>query len=586
MRKTKIICTLGPATDREGVLRALVENGMNVARLNFSHGSHEEHKGRLDALKAIREELNQPVAALLDTKGPEIRLKNFVNGKEQLVTGQTFTLTSREVEGTNEICSITYKDLPHDVAAGGTIMLDDGLIQLAIRSVNDTDIVCEVLNNGVIKDHKGVNVPGVHLSMPYMSQRDRDDIIFGIEQGFDFIAASFVRTAQDVYEIRNLLNMYDSDIRIIAKIENQEGIENIDSILAAADAVMVARGDLGVEIDFAELPGIQKSIIDRSFSFGKPIITATQMLDSMINNPRPTRAEISDVANAIYDGTSAIMLSGETAAGAYPVEALKTMATIAERTENEAHYRNLRLAQMNLTRKTSVSDATAHAACLTAQDVNASAIVTVSESGSTARLLSKYRPTQPIIACVMRPIIQRQLSLSWGITPLIMPLAHSTDELIEMSTTLAEQNGYLHNGELAVVTAGVPVGVSGTTNMVKIHMVGNCLAKGVGVGRDDCENASATGKACVCRTLDEIRARFKPGMVLVLPSTNNDMMPYIRDAAALVVEEPGMNSHAAIVGKALLKPTIVGVTGATTHIRDGLDIAVDCAHGSVQSLQI
>ena len=586
MRKTKIICTLGPATDREGVLRALVENGMNVARLNFSHGSHEEHKGRLDALKAIREELNQPVAALLDTKGPEIRLKNFVNGKEQLVTGQTFTLTSREVEGTNEICSITYKDLPHDVAAGGTIMLDDGLIQLAIRSVNDTDIVCEVLNNGVIKDHKGVNVPGIHLSMPYMSQRDRDDIIFGIEQGFDFIAASFVRTAQDVYEIRNLLNMYDSDIRIIAKIENQEGIENIDSILAAADAVMVARGDLGVEIDFAELPGIQKSIIDRSFSFGKPIITATQMLDSMINNPRPTRAEISDVANAIYDGTSAIMLSGETAAGAYPVEALKTMATIAERTENEAHYRNLRLAQMNLTRKTSVSDATAHAACLTAQDVNASAIVTVSESGSTARLLSKYRPTQPIIACVMRPIIQRQLSLSWGITPLIMPLAHSTDELIEMSTTLAEQNGYLHNGELAVVTAGVPVGVSGTTNMVKIHMVGNCLAKGVGVGRDDCENASATGKACVCRTLDEIRARFKPGMVLVLPSTNNDMMPYIRDAAALVVEEPGMNSHAAIVGKALLKPTIVGVTGATTHIRDGLDIAVDCAHGSVQSLQI
>ena len=586
MRKTKIICTLGPATDREGVLRALVENGMNVARLNFSHGSHEEHKGRLDALKAIREELNQPVAALLDTKGPEIRLKNFVNGKEQLVTGQTFTLTSREVEGTNEICSITYKDLPHDVAAGGTIMLDDGLIQLAIRSVNDTDIVCEVLNNGVIKDHKGVNVPGVHLSMPYMSQRDRDDIIFGIEQGFDFIAASFVRTAQDVYEIRNLLNMYDSDIRIIAKIENQEGIENIDSILAAADAVMVARGDLGVEIDFAELPGIQKSIIDRSFSFGKPIITATQMLDSMINNPRPTRAEISDVANAIYDGTSAIMLSGETAAGAYPVEALKTMATIAERTENEAHYRNLRLAQMNLTRKTSVSDATAHAACLTAQDVNASAIVTVSESGSTARLLSKYRPTQPIIACVMRPIIQRQLSLSWGITPLIMPLAHSTDELIEMSTTLAEQNGYLHNGELAVVTAGVPVGVSGTTNMVKIHMVGNCLAKGVGVGRDDCENSSATGKACVCRTLDEIRARFKPGMVLVLPSTNNDMMPYIRDAAALVVEEPGMNSHAAIVGKALLKPTIVGVTGATTHIRDGLDIAVDCAHGSVQSLQI
>ena len=307
MRKTKIICTLGPATDKEGVLRALVENGMNVARFNFSHGSHEEHKGRLDALKAIREELDKPVAALLDTKGPEIRLKEFKNGSETLEAGQTFTLTTRDVEGTRDIVSITYKDLPHDVKAGGSIMLDDGLIKLSIREVTDTDIVCTVLNSGKIKNKKGVNVPGVHLSMPYMSQRDRDDIIFGIEQGFDFIAASFVRTAQDVYEIRNLLNMYDSKIRIVAKIENPEGVENIDSILSAADAVMVARGDLGVEIDFSELPSIQKSIIDRSYSFGKPIVTATQMLDSMINNPRPTRAEISDVANAIYDGTSAIM---------------------------------------------------------------------------------------------------------------------------------------------------------------------------------------------------------------------------------------------------------------------------------------
>ena len=586
MRKTKIICTLGPATDKEGVLRALVENGMNVARFNFSHGSHEEHKGRLDALKAIREELDKPVAALLDTKGPEIRLKEFKNGSETLEAGQTFTLTTRDVEGTRDIVSITYKDLPHDVKAGGSIMLDDGLIKLSIREVTDTDIVCTVLNSGKIKNKKGVNVPGVHLSMPYMSQRDRDDIIFGIEQGFDFIAASFVRTAQDVYEIRNLLNMYDSKIRIVAKIENPEGVENIDSILSAADAVMVARGDLGVEIDFSELPSIQKSIIDRSYSFGKPIVTATQMLDSMINNPRPTRAEISDVANAIYDGTSAIMLSGETAAGAYPVEALKTMSLIAERTEADAHYQSHRLSRMQINGTTSVSDATAHAACLTAQDVNASAIVTVSESGNTARLLSKYRPEQPIIAFVMRPQVQRQLSLSWGITPLLMPLAHSTDELIEVSTTLAEKYGYIHNGELAVVTAGVPVGVSGTTNMVKIHMVGNCLAMGVGVEREDCDSSSATGKACVCRTLEEVRARFKPGMVLVVPATNNDMMPYIRDAAALVVEEPGMNSHAAIVGKALLKPTIVGATSATTHIRDGLDIAVDCAHGSVQSLQI
>ena len=582
MRKTKIICTLGPSTDKEGVLRDLIANGMNVARFNFSHGSHEEHLGRLEKLKALREELGKPVAALLDTKGPEIRLKDFKNGVENLVAGQTFTLTTRDVEGTNEICSITYKDLPMDVEPNGTIMLDDGLIKLQIQTVNDTDIVCTVLNNGKIKNKKGVNAPGVHLSMPYMSQRDKDDIIFGIQQGYDFIAASFVRTAQDVYDIRNLLNQYDSNIRIIAKIENREGVNNIDSILAAADAVMVARGDLGVEIDFTELPGIQKTIIDRSFSFGKPIVTATQMLDSMIVNPRPTRAEISDVANAIYDGTSAIMLSGETAAGAYPVEALKTMSAIAERTEQEGFH--LRGRQMDSNPgKISVSDATAHAACLTARDVNAAAIVTVSESGTTARLLSKYRPQQPIIACVMREQVQRQLSLSWGITPLMMSLAHSTDELIEMSTALAKENGYLHNGELAVVTAGVPVGVSGTTNMIKIHMVGNCLATGVGVGPEN--NDVASGKACVCRTMDEVRAKFKPGMVLVVPSTSNEMLSFVRDAAALVVEEPGLNSHAAIAGKALLKPTVVGAAGATSHIRDGLMVAVDCAHGSVQRLQ-
>ena len=582
MRKTKIICTLGPSTDKEGVLRELIANGMNVARFNFSHGSHEEHLGRLEKLKALREELGKPVAALLDTKGPEIRLKDFKNGVENLVAGQTFTLTTRDVEGTNEICSITYKDLPMDVEPNGTIMLDDGLIKLQIQTVNDTDIVCTVLNNGKIKNKKGVNVPGVHLSMPYMSQRDKDDIIFGIQQGYDFIAASFVRTAQDVYDIRNLLNQYDSNIRIIAKIENREGVNNIDSILAAADAVMVARGDLGVEIDFTELPGIQKTIIDRSFSFGKPIVTATQMLDSMIVNPRPTRAEISDVANAIYDGTSAIMRSGETAAGAYPVEALKTMSAIAERTEQEGFHLRGRTMDFN-PGKISVSDATAHAACLTARDVNAAAIVTVSESGTTARLLSKYRPQQPIIACVMREQVQRQLSLSWGITPLMMSLAHSTDELIEMSTALAKENGYLHNGELAVVTAGVPVGVSGTTNMIKIHMVGNCLATGVGVGPEN--NDVASGKACVCRTMDEVRAKFKPGMVLVVPSTSNEMLSFVRDAAALVVEEPGLNSHAAIAGKALLKPTVVGAAGATSHIRDGLMVAVDCAHGSVQRLQ-
>ena len=581
MRKTKIICTLGPATDKEGVLRALVENGMNVARFNFSHGSHEEHKGRLDALKAIREELDTPVAALLDTKGPEIRLKDFKNGAETLEAGQTFTLTTRDVEGTRDIVSITYKDLPHDVKAGGSIMLDDGLIKLSIKEVSDTDIVCTVLNSGKIKNKKGVNVPGVHLSMPYMSQRDRDDIIFGIEQGFDFIAASFVRTAQDVYEIRNLLNMYDSKIRIVAKIENPEGVENIDSILSAADAVMVARGDLGVEIDFSELPSIQKSIIDRSYSFGKPIVTATQMLDSMMSNPRPTRAEISDVANAIYDGTSAIMLSGETAAGAYPVEALKTMALIAERTEADAHYQSHRLSRMKIAGTTSVSDATAHAACLTAQDVNASAIVTVSESGSTARLLSKGRPETPIIACVLDEQTQRHLALSWGVHPILMPYANSTDELVELSVKTSVDHGLLQSGDLVVVTAGVPVGVSGTTNMIKVHMVGEFLASGVGIG-----NQNAKGALCICRNTEEVASKCKPGCVLVVPYTNNEMLPYMREANAVIVEEAGMNSHAAIAGLALGKAVIVGVANATRLLKDETMVSVDCVRGTIQTMPV
>ena len=581
IRKTKIICTLGPSTDQEGVLRKMMLAGMNVARFNFSHGSHEEHMGRLKMLRSLREELGLPVAALLDTKGPEIRLKDFKNGVEMLEAGQTFTLTTRDVEGTKEICSITYGDLPNDVSAGGTIMLDDGLIQLSIQEVTSTDIVCTVVNGGKIKNKKGVNVPGVHLSMPYMSQRDKEDILFAIENDYDFIAASFVRTAQDIYDIRQVLNEHNSHIRIVAKIENQEGVDNIDAILAAADAVMVARGDLGVEIDFTEIPSIQKNIIHRSFTFGKPVITATQMLDSMMENPRPTRAEITDVANAIFDGTSAIMLSGETAAGKYPDEAVRTMAAIAERTEADHNY--LASVRNGLSgSKLSISDATAHAACTTAMDISANAIVTVTQSGTTARLLSKYRPEPPIIACVMDEQVQRQLSLSWGITPLLMDEAHSTDALIEMSTAAAEKAGFLQSGDLAVVTAGVPVGISGTTNMIKVHMVGECLCMGNGVGN----HSVARGTACVCRSLDEIKAKFTPDCVLVVPGTTNAMLPWIRQAAAVVTEEGGMNSHAAIVGLTLDKPVIVGAFSATENIKDGQMIAVDSAHGTVQSLQV
>lgn len=580
MRKTKIICTLGPSTEKEGVMRNMMLAGMNIARFNFSHGSYEEHKGRLVKLRALRDELGLPVAALLDTKGPEIRLKKFKNGAETLSAGDKFTLTSRDVEGTKDICSITYKDLPADVVPGSTIMLDDGLIQLRVDAVKDgTDIQCTILNNGKIKDNKGINVPGVHLTMPYMSQRDKEDILFAIENDYDFIAASFVRTAQDVYEIRKILNEHDSHIRIIAKIENREGVQNVDAILAAADGVMVARGDLGVEIDFTEIPMIQKDIIERSFRFGKPIITATQMLDSMIENPRPTRAEITDVANAIYDGTSAIMLSGETAAGKYPVEAVRTMSAIAERTEGDSHYQ-AHMHRASLDEQKTISDAMAHAACTTAQDIHAAAIITVSKSGMTARLLSKYRPLMPVIACVMDEQVRRQLQLTWGVTTLKMGYANSTDELISSSVDIAQSAGLIHAGETVVVTAGVPVGIAGTTNMIKVHLVGDCLCSGVGIG-----SQNARGNVCVCRTLGEVKAKFRSGMVLVVPETSNEMLEYMKEAAAVITEEGGMNSHAAIAGMALGKAVIIGASAATSNLRDGACVSVDCKNGTVCSMQ-
>ena len=555
MRKTKIVCTMGPSTEKPGILRQLMENGMNVARFNFSHGDYEEHKARFDALRALSKELDLPVAAMLDTKGPEIRLGTFKNGVEKLVTGQKFTLTSREVEGTNEICSVSYKELPRDVAAGGRIMLDDGLIELGIDEVSDTDIVCTVKNDGIIKTKKGVNVPGVHLSMPYMSNRDRNDILFGIEQGFDLISASFVRNAQDIMEIRHLLDEHNSNIRIIAKIENQEGIDNIDEILTVADGIMVARGDMGVEIDFAEIPSIQKNLIDRAMSAGKICITATQMLDSMIVNPRPTRAEITDVANAIYDGTGAVMLSGETAAGKYPVEALKAMATIAEATESDSNFDSLVHHTRGENSRLSVSAAVGHAACTTANDIGATAIITASKSGETARLLSRYR----------------------GVTPLLMDYAHSTDELISMSVENAKGAGLIQDGDLVVVTAGVPVGVSGTTNMIKVHMVGDSLLAGVGIG-----GRNAKGEVCVCRSAAEAAKKFKPGQILVVPFTTNDELPFIREAAGVITEEAGANSHSAIVGLTLNKAVIVGATNATRTLKDGMVISMDCIRGTVQ----
>ena len=575
MRKTKIVCTMGPSTDKPGILRQLMENGMNVARFNFSHGDYEEHKGRYDKVRALSKELDLPIACMLDTKGPEIRLGEFKNGVEKLTTGQKFTLTSRSVEGTNEICSVTYKELPHDVKPGGRIMLDDGLIELRIDEVGDTDIVCTVCNDGIIKTKKGVNVPGVHLSMPYMSQRDTSDILFGVEQGFDLISASFARNAQDIMDIRHILDEHNSKIRIIAKIENQEGIDNIDEILTVADGIMVARGDMGVEIDFAEIPAIQKHLIDRAMSAGKICITATQMLDSMIVNPRPTRAEITDVANAIYDGTSAIMLSGETAAGRYPVEAVKTMDAIARKTESSIDCS--RVAVLPAHTHLSVTAATAHAACTTAEDIGADAILTVSQGGITAQMVSRFRPEATVVALLLDPQIRRQMALYWGLMPIMMKRAENSDELVHSAVETAQRAGLVKHGDLVVITAGVPVGVSGTTNMIRIEQVGGALVNGTGIG-----DGTVSGPLCVCRTPEEVPHKFRTGDVLVVPYTNNDLLPYMKEAAAVISEEISPEGHTATVGLLLHKPVIIGAVHATRRLSDGVQVSVDCARGIVQ----
>ena len=471
MRRTKIICTMGPATDNEDVLRDLMLNGMDVARLNFSHGSHEEALERINRIKKVRDELNIPVAILLDTKGPEVRIKDFKEGKVELKEGQKFTLCTDDVVGDENQVSITYANLPNDVKVGSKILIDDGLIEMEVISVKNSKILCKVKNGGVVSNKKGVNVPNVALSMPYMSQKDIDDILFGIEQDVDFIAASFVRTANDIREIKTLLRDNGGrDIRIIAKIENAEGVDNIDDIIRETHGIMVARGDMGVEIDMHDLPVLQKSLIKKTYRAGKVVITATQMLDSMIRNPRPTRAEATDVANAIYDGTSAIMLSGETAAGEYPIEAVSTMALIAETTEYNIDYKS-RFHKRGTDSNPNIANAISHACVTTAHDLDVKAIITVTKGGSTARLISKYRPLCPIISCTTDEVVCRQMNMSWGVTPIIINEETSTDELFEHAVDAAKKYGYVEQGDRVVITAGVPLGISGTTNLMKVDTV-------------------------------------------------------------------------------------------------------------------
>lgn len=471
MRKTKIICTMGPATDSPEVLEQLILTGMDVARLNFSHGTHEDQGRRIQAIREAREKCKRPVAILLDTKGPEIRVRNFEGDKVLLENGQDFTLTGRDILGNQSIASITFPDLHKDIKVGTKILIDDGLIEMEVKEVKDGDIVCTVLNGGYVSNHKGVNLPGVHINMEFLSAVDRDDILFGIENEVDFVAASFVRCADDVKQIRHLLNWNGGGgIKIISKIENQEGLDNIDEIIEASDAIMVARGDMGVELPEEEVPIAQKMIIRKVYEAGKQVITATQMLDSMVKNPRPTRAETADVANAIYDGTSAIMLSGETAAGKFPVESLAMMVRIAERTEQDIDYKK-RFFVRDREANPDVTDAICHATCTTAYDLNSSAIIVVTKSGRSARMISRYRPACNIIGCGTSEMVCRQLNMSWGVTPVLLEEKQDIFELFDYAVRESKKKGLVKSGDTAVITSGVPIGMSGTTNMIKVEVV-------------------------------------------------------------------------------------------------------------------
>lgn len=576
MRRTKIICTLGPAVDNEEVLGRLMQKGMDVARINFSHGTHEEHKKRADTFKKVRESLDLPIPLLLDTKGPEIRCGRFINGEVQLKQGGSFILVNEDIEGDSSKCTISYKELYKDVARGSRILINDGLVELEVADIKGRDIYCTVLNGGTIGNNKGINVPNAEIHLPSLTVKDVEDIVFGVENEFDFIAASFVRKASDVIEIKKVLEKNGGlGIKVIAKIENGEGINNLDEIIKVADGIMVARGDLGVEIPVEEVPIVQKEIIKKCYTNGKPVITATQMLDSMIRNPRPTRAEASDVANAIYDGTSVIMLSGETAVGKYPVETLEMMGKIAEKAENSIHYWK-RFSSAPFDLQVSVTNAISHATCTTAMDLNAAAIITVTQSGQTARMISRFRPSCPIISTTTDRRVHRQLMLSWGVKPYLVREASSTDEMFDMGVDKALESGLVHNGDLVVITAGVPIGISGTTNILKVHIVGKMLVQGSGIG-----SGSVTGELCVAGNYKEARQSFTEGSILVVPSTNNEFLPLMKRAKAIITEEGGIGSHAAIVGLALERPVVVGAANATRILKSGSVVTIDADRGIV-----
>ena len=573
LKKTKIVCTLGPSSNTPEIIEKMIKAGMNVARFNFSHGSHEEHKQRIDMVRAASQKLGIPVALLLDTKGPEIRLGKFKNGSIMMEAGKDFTLTARDIEGDETIASMNYKELPQDVKAGDHILLSDGLVNLEVVSVEGEDIHTKILNSGKMSDRKRVAVPGIAINLPAVSETDPADIEFGCRMNMDWIAASFIQRGKDVLTIRKILEKHDSHMKIISKIECQAAVNNIDDIIKMSDGIMVARGDLGVEVPAEEVPMLQKVLIHKCQAAGKPVITATQMLESMCNNPRPTRAETSDVANAILDGTDAIMLSGETAGGLYPVEAVETMARVATFTESNFTPKSYEDVDAE---STTTTESIGKAVVKIAKDLHAAAIIASTERGGTAQMISKFRPACPIVAVSPHEAIVRRLQLNWGVQAVTGKEANDTDAVVDNAIFAALDNDLIKAGDLVVLTAGVPVAKAGSTNMIRVQVVGDVLLRGTGIGRN-----SAIGKVCVAESKEDLEKNFSDGCILVLRSARADFVDYMKRASAIVSEEVGLTSESAIVAITLGIPTVVGAAHAVDTLENGEIVTVDASRGTI-----
>lgn len=575
MKKTKIICTVGPSTDNLPLLVKMMQAGMDMARFNFSHGNYQDHETRLNLVREAEKQVEKPIAFIADTRGPEMRLGVFEHDKIILNEGESFCLTTQEVLGNEERASVNYIGLPSELKPGDAILLADGLLSLEVESIHDTEIYTKVVHGGSLSSRKRVACPGVELKLPFLSEQDVKDITFAIEHDMDYIAASFVQKAEDVLAIRKVLEQANCQMGIISKIENQAGFEHIEEIIDVSDGVMVARGDLGVEIPAEYVPLVQKEIIKRCNKGGKPVITATQMLESMISSYRATRAEASDIANAIFDGTDVIMLSGETASGAYPLEAVETMAKIAMRTEEALDYASI-FKRKGISDRIHSTEAISHATVQVAQELDADAIVTVTESGFTARMIAKYRPKCKVIGVSRIPRRVRAMQLYWGVKPLLGPFSDNTDEMIDLSLKCACNNGYVKEGDSVVITAGVPVGTPGSTNLIKVVNVGNKLVSGVGIGK-----RSAIGKVCQAITLEDFQNKFKPGDILVVGVLPDEAARYASKASAIIAEEGGLTSSVAIIAVNCSIPVIVGAENALQLLKDGMEVTVDTVSGVV-----